>query len=145
MTPFIDVNIWLYLANPLSQFHQKTKQILQPYLDGKKKFAVSWQIFYEFIRSATDPRMTPNTVSWVEAFHFINKVFRHPGTAILQEGPGHSESLQFSLEKSGYRQGHFVHDCHIAALLHENGIKTIITADSDFRRFPFLEVIDPTV
>ena len=121
MTPFIDTNVWLYLANPLSTSHQKVTAFLNPYLQGVRNFAVSWQVFYEFIRAATDPRMYANPSTWAEAFHFINKVFQQNGAMILQEGPAHSESLKFALEKSGYKQGHFIHDCHIAALLHENG------------------------
>ncbi|MBI2981706.1 MAG: PIN domain-containing protein [Deltaproteobacteria bacterium] len=144
MIAYIDVNVWLYLANPISPFHAPASHFLAPYLQGTKNFAVSWQIFYEFIRAATDPRLYAVTVSWLEAFHFIDKIFRHSGVEILLEGPSHPESLKFALEKGGYKQGPFVHDCHIAALLHENGIKTIVTADQDFRRFPFLEVLDPT-
>lgn len=145
MTPFIDVNVWLYLANPESSFHQKVSTFLDPYLRGVKKFAVSWQIFYEFIRAATDPKMHTTPTTWSDAFHFMEKIFLIEGIVLLQEGPAHHASLKFALETAGYRQGHFIHDCHIAALLHENGIRTIITADQDFRRFPFLEVLDPTV
>ena len=39
--------------------------------------------------------------------------------------------------------GNLISDLHIAALMREHGIKTIYTRDSDFQRFPFLEVRDP--
>lgn len=32
---------------------------------------------------------------------------------------------------------------HIAALLRQHGVDRIYTADSDFRKFAFLEVINP--
>jgi len=73
----------------------------------------------------------------------MNRVFQFPNATILQEGASHQEDLKNAMSQSGFKQGAFIHDCHIAALLHENGIRTIVTADSDFRRFPFLEVIDP--
>ncbi|MBI4237215.1 MAG: PIN domain-containing protein [Deltaproteobacteria bacterium] len=144
MIAFIDANAWLYLTNPRAVPHRKVKNALDPYLRGEKRFAVSWQIFYEFIRTATDPRVYATPASWSEAFQCISKIFQHAGAAILQEGPDHPAALKFVLEKAGYKQGHFIHDCHIAALLYENGISTIITADQDFRRFPFLTVVDPT-
>lgn len=144
MIPFIDVNLWLYLANASSPFYAKVKQALTPYLRGDKNFVLSWQVFYEFIRTATDPRVYVSPLSWNQAFDYISRVFQMTNARLLHEGNTHSEALQFVLEQSGYSRGHFIHDCHIAALLYENGIKTILSADNDFRRFPFLEVIDPT-
>jgi hypothetical protein len=39
--------------------------------------------------------------------------------------------------------GNLIFDAHTAILMKENGVKTIYTHDSDFYRFPFLEVLDP--
>ncbi len=57
MILFIDVNIWLYGANPQSPHYEPVRKALRPYWEGTKDFAVSWQVFYEFVRSATDPRL----------------------------------------------------------------------------------------
>lgn len=40
-------------------------------------------------------------------------------------------------------RGNVVHDMHTAVLMREHGINQICTMDSDFQRFPFLEVINP--
>lgn len=40
-------------------------------------------------------------------------------------------------------RGNVPHDVHTAVLMREHGISRIRTRDSDFRRFPFLTVIDP--
>ncbi|EKD50904.1 MAG: hypothetical protein ACD_62C00398G0010 [uncultured bacterium] len=144
MIPFIDANIWVYLANQESPFHKKVKQHLAPFLDGQRDFSISWQVFYEFIRITTDPRAFEKPVSWQQAFEFIKTVFSFPSARILNEGTAHGQALQKVLEISGYTRGHFIHDCHIAAMLYENSIKEIITADGDFRRFKFLTVTDPT-
>ena len=37
----------------------------------------------------------------------------------------------------------FVPDAHVAALARAHGIRTIYTRDRDFRKFPFLLVVDP--
>lgn len=144
MTPFIDVNIWLYLANPDSPFHPRTERAVRPYLHGGRQFALSWQVCYEFVRSATDPRLFPSPVSAKAALGFITKVFDRPNAWILHEGLTHGETLRSVIEQSGYTRGYFIHDCHIAALLLENGVTDIMTADQDFRRFPSLHLIDPT-
>ena len=39
--------------------------------------------------------------------------------------------------------GNVMHDAHTAILMREHGIARICTRDTDFNRFPFLEVIDP--
>lgn len=141
--PFIDVNIWLYQANPESPFHAAVKSVLKPYLEGGSAFAVSWQVFYEFVRTATDPRVYSCPVSWTLACDFISRIFLHPSAHVLTETAAHEMSLRSVLEDAGYVRGHFIHDCHIAALLKEHGLTSIITADQDFNRFRFLKVISP--
>lgn len=145
MIPFIDVNVWLYLANPQSPFHLAAKTVLKPHTEDGQAFAVSWQIFYEFVRTATDPRVYLHPVSWEAASDFMTRVFSHPSVQILTETPAHELALRAVLKESGYVRGHFIHDCHIAALLKEHGINTIITADQDFNRFTFLKIIYPSV
>lgn len=145
MIPFVDANAWLYLANPQSPFHAKVGKALAEILSGRRAFAVSWQVFYEFMRCATDPRVYENPVPWKEAFGFISRVFGSMNARVLTEGTSHTEALEHVMGEAGFSRGHFIHDCHIAALLYENSIDRIITADHDFRRFSFLTVIDPTV
>jgi predicted nucleic acid-binding protein len=36
-----------------------------------------------------------------------------------------------------------VPDLHLAAILRDNGIRRLYTCDRDFRRFEFLDVVDP--
>ena len=74
----------------------------------------------------------------------MSQILRFPNLKLVQEGPSHAEALEYVVAQSGYTRGYFIHDCHIAALMYENGIQKIMTADQDFRRFSFLEVIDPT-
>ena len=40
-------------------------------------------------------------------------------------------------------RGNVVHDLHTAVLMREHGITQICTLDRDFRRFPFLEIVNP--
>ena len=41
--------------------------------------------------------------------------------------------------------GNIVHDAPTATLMREHGIRRIYARDTDFHRFPFLEVIDPSL
>lgn len=40
-------------------------------------------------------------------------------------------------------RGNLVQDIHLATILCQHGVNTICTHDRDFRRFPFLKVVDP--
>lgn len=42
-------------------------------------------------------------------------------------------------------RGNLVPDFHLAAVLKQNGVRTLYTRDSDFRRFAFLTVKNPFV
>ena len=39
--------------------------------------------------------------------------------------------------------GNLSHDLHTAVLMRENGVSRFCTRNTDFRRFPFLSVVDP--
>lgn len=39
--------------------------------------------------------------------------------------------------------GNLIHDTHTAVLMREHGVARICTRDADFRRFAFLEVVEP--
>lgn len=40
-------------------------------------------------------------------------------------------------------RGNHVFDAHIAALLSEHGVDTLVTADADFHRYPHITVENP--
>ena len=40
-------------------------------------------------------------------------------------------------------RGNLVPDAHLAALLKQRGVRTLYTRDADFRKFSFLQVLDP--
>jgi len=39
--------------------------------------------------------------------------------------------------------GNLVPDAYVATILREHGVRRLYTADTDFRKFDFLEVINP--
>ncbi len=47
------------------------------------------------------------------------------------------------LRVTTHSRGNLAHDLHTTVLMREHGISRICTRDTDFRRFPFLTVVDP--
>ena len=62
----------------------------------------------------------------------------------LLPGTGrHAEVAAQTLQEVPAMRGNLLHDAHTAILMREHGIRRIYTRDTDFHRFPFLEVVDP--
>ena len=55
----------------------------------------------------------------------------------------HRQVLQMTLGELPDVRANLIHDLHTAVLMREHGIARIYTRDTDFHRFPFLDVVDP--
>jgi predicted nucleic acid-binding protein len=63
--------------------------------------------------------------------------------SLLVETDRHAAVVEQVLHEVPHLGGNVIHDMHTAILMREHGIRRIYTRDTDFHRFPFLEVIDP--
>ncbi len=67
-----------------------------------------------------------------------------PGFDLLVATPRHAAVLAQTLKELPDVNGNLFHDLHTALLMREHGVSRICTRDTDFYRFPFLTVIDPS-
>lgn len=65
------------------------------------------------------------------------------GIVTLDPTGQHAEVLGKVFQEMPHIAGGIMHDLHVAVLMREHGIRQIYTFDTDFHRYPFLEVIDP--
>lgn len=79
-----------------------------------------------------------------EGWRFLEGVFGSPGIGFLLASERHLAVLGEVIAEVPHLRGNILHDVHTAVLMREHGIKEIYTLDTDFRRFPFLTVLDPT-
>jgi len=63
--------------------------------------------------------------------------------SILTETARHLEVLTEISDEVALLAGNLCHDAHTGALMREHRIRSIVTRDTDFHRFGFLEVVDP--
>ena len=78
-----------------------------------------------------------------EAWRFVAALLGSPGLGVLVPTQRHSEFAEQVITEIPYLTGNLLHDAHTAILMREYGNRQICTRDTDFHRFPFLEVIDP--
>jgi uncharacterized protein len=55
----------------------------------------------------------------------------------------HADVIARTIEEMPNFRGNLIHDARTAILMREHGIRRIYTRDTDFRRFSFLDVVDP--
>lgn len=73
----------------------------------------------------------------------MEEVRASPSLEILTETDRHAAVAARTFAELPDLEGNLVHDAHTAILMREHGIRRIVTRDTDFHRFPFLEVVDP--
>ncbi|MFZ5471654.1 MAG: TA system VapC family ribonuclease toxin [Myxococcota bacterium] len=140
----VDTNVLVYAHFDLYPQHQRARRFVEVHLLGDDDWCMGWQVYYEYLRIVTHPKIHKAPLTLAQAIGDLDVYVRSPRCQMLSHTPQHRQILEAVTRRVEAVSGNLVHDCHYAALLHEHGIQTIYTADADFRRFDFLEVIDPT-
>lgn len=92
---------------------------------------------------STHPVVFDSPWSARQAAAFIEELLSEPSFGLLVATDRHHALLADTLATVPDLRGNVLHDVHTAVLMREHGISRICTRDADFRRFPFLTVIDP--
>lgn len=140
----IDTNVLVDAANPESEFHKPCRLGLERHRESASPWYVSWNICYEFLRVCTHPRIFRRPWTLTQAWRFLELLLDAPSAGVLLPTARHTALLTEIVAELPHLRGNILHDAHTAVLMREHGIKQIYTRDSDFHRFPFLTVIDPT-
>ncbi|MEA1927411.1 MAG: TA system VapC family ribonuclease toxin [Candidatus Auribacterota bacterium] len=139
----VDTNILLYAANTNSGEHKICRRFILECRKQVSPWYLTWGIVYEFLRVATHPRVFRKPLHIMDAWKFIQSLQASPSLSMLMETDLHSEVASEVFNAIPLLLGNLVFDGRTAVLMKEHGIKRIYTRDTDFHRFPFLEVIDP--
>jgi hypothetical protein len=139
----VDTNVFLYAADKSYSEHIRCRKLLEKWRRQALPWCTTWAIFYEFLRVSTHPRVFSRPWAVREAWRFIEAVLASPGLSILEHTPRHSAVAAQTLAEVPALAGNILHDTHTAILMREHGVRRIYTRDSDFNRFPFLDVVDP--
>ncbi|MDQ2084146.1 PIN domain-containing protein [Xanthobacteraceae bacterium Astr-EGSB] len=139
----VDTNVLVYAANATSQFHRPCRDWLEEQRRKPEAWHVSWAIVYEFMRVTTHPRIMPRPWTASAAWQFVSNLLASPGLTVLVESQRHAEVAADVFTEQPQLAGSIMHDVHTAVLMREHGITSICTLDTDFGRFPFVEIVDP--
>lgn len=139
----VDTNVLLYAAHVDAPEHERCRRQLERWRSQATPWYLTWGIVYEFLRVVSHPRIFRTPWTARAAWSFIERILAAPAPRVLLATRRHSSVLAEIVQETPHLSGNVFHDAETAALMREHGIKTIVTRDTDFHRFPFLEVIDP--
>lgn len=142
MSYSIDANLLLYASNTSAPEHQKAVAFLSARAVDQDLMCLTWPVLMAYLRISTHASIFETPLKPEEAWGNIQKLLQLPRTLVISENREFPETYQMATRGLVVR-GNLVPDAHIAALLLQNGVKRIYTADSDFRKFTFLEVVNP--
>ena len=138
-----DTNVLIHAANADSQFHDRCLTLLEEARQDPSPAFLTWSICYEFMRVITHPSIMRPPRGSGESRRFIATLLESPGFSLLVATDRHADVLSQTMEELPDIRGNTMHDLHIAVLMREHGVSRICTRDTDFYRFPFLQVVDP--
>lgn len=133
----------MYAADRSSEGHERCRTLVNGWRFQASPWYLTWGIVYEFIRVTTHPRVLRNPWRAGEAWEFVAALLGSTSLSILANGERHHEHLTELLRELPDLRGNLVYDAHTVGLMREHGIRVIYTRDSDFHRFPNIEVRDP--
>jgi toxin-antitoxin system PIN domain toxin len=139
----VDTNVLVYAADEDSPFHAACRHWLEAQRGRADAWYTAWAILYEFLRVTTHPQVMRRPWTARDAWQFVAALLASPGLGILVPTQRHAEVAEQVIAELPHLAGNLLHDAHTAILMREHGIRRICTRDTDFHRFPFLEIVDP--
>lgn len=140
----VDTNVLVDAANVDSPFRDSCRKRLETWQRQSSAWFLTLGICYEFLRVATHQRIFRRPLNVSDAWSFVSALLAAPAVSLLVPTERHARVAREVFEELPALSGNVVHDAATAVLMREHGIKTIYTRDTDFHRFRFLDVVDPT-
>jgi toxin-antitoxin system PIN domain toxin len=144
MSYSIDTNILLYASDQESLHHEKAKQFMECRGDEQDLLCLTWGVLMGYQRIASHPSIFRNPMTPQEAWGNVESLLALPRCRVIGEQDGFAEDFAQVTRLVGVK-GNLVPDAHLAVILRQHGVSKIYTADADFRKFEFLEVINPLI
>lgn len=139
----VDTNVLLYAVNPDADEHQRAYALIESWRRDDRRWYVTWNIIYEFLRVSTHHKVFARPLTITRATEWIAALLTSPNIAVLSPTDRHLDVLAELTSSHARLRGNLVHDMHTVVLMREHGITEIRTADADFHQFRFLTVVNP--
>lgn len=137
----VDANILLYATDSASPFHEASASWLTQALNGSERVGLPWQSLGAFLRIVTHPRAAANPLSADAAQDHVDSWLAADVTWIPPISQ-RTAAAYATLARQHQITGNLVPDAQLAAIALELGV-AVVSADSDFARFPEVRWVNP--
>ncbi|MDQ6773823.1 MAG: PIN domain-containing protein [Candidatus Dormibacteraeota bacterium] len=141
MSVTLDANILVYASNEADPVHAEARALLERLAAGPDLVYLFWPAVMGYLRIVTHPAILPHPLSPREAVSNVDALLGRPHVRVAGEAEGFWRL--FRATSGNQARGNDVPDAHLATLMREQGVRSIYTRDRGFRRFAFVEVLDP--
>jgi len=142
MSCSIDVNILIDAFDSNKKEQYKATSFLQERNADKKLLCITWMTLMSYQRFATHSNIFSKPLTPQEAWVNIEDLLRLPEVRFIAEEERFAEYYAHTTKGLHVREN-LLSNAHLAAILRQHSAKIIYSADTDFRKFDFLKVINP--
>ena len=139
----VDANILVYAYTTSFSQHERARAWLDARLSEAVPLGLPWPSLLAFVRLTSNQRLFERPVSVATAWRQVEEWLDCQAVWVPSPTPRHGEILANLLRATGLRAEH-VPDAHLAALALEHGL-AVVSADTDFSRFPNVRLENPVV
>jgi toxin-antitoxin system PIN domain toxin len=142
MSYSLDANVLLYASDRSSERHERARQFLDSCAAGAELLCLTWPTLMTYVRVATHPSIFAAPLTPDEALGNVTALLALPHVRAVSELDGFIDTYKRIAAETTVR-GNLVPDAHVAAILLQQGVRTLYSNDRDFRKFETLDVRDP--
>jgi len=142
MSYSIDANILLYASDQEAPHHERAKEFVESRGEEPDLLCLSWVTLMGYQRIATHPSIFRNPLSAQQAWGNVTSLLALPRCRVITEMEGFDREYELVSRVVGVKGNH-VPNAHLAVILRQHGVSKIYTADTDFRKSEFLNVVNP--
>lgn len=142
MSYSLDANVLLFASDRSSDRHAVARDFLHSCAASPEVLCLTWPTVMAYLRIATHPRIFAAPLAPDEALANVSALLVLPQVRVVSEQDGFMEAY-LHVTASTIVRGNLVPDAHVAAILFQNGVRTLYSNDRDFRKFEVLDVRDP--
>ena len=142
MSYSLDVNVLLFASDRTSDRHAVARDFLDSCAGSPEVLCLTWPTIMAYLRIATHPSIFAAPLTPDDALGNVHALLQLPQTRVVSERDGFMEAYLHVTRNTTVR-GNLVPEAHIAAILFQNGVRTMYSNDRDLRKFEVLDVRDP--
>ncbi|MFT4225710.1 TA system VapC family ribonuclease toxin [Micropruina sp.] len=137
----LDANVLLYSIDRSSRQHPACAAWLSDAFSGPRRVGLPWQTIGTFLRISTHPRVFTRPLRPNQAWEIVEQWLDAPNSWIPDTSDATARILGGMIRDLDLR-GNLITDAQLAALAIEHGV-AVVSADTDFARFPGLRWVNP--